>query len=307
MNPGTKVEPVEILLVEDNPVDIMMTRETFAEASDVLGLDLWQLTQQGSAEQLNLTENSQPAMLTAGVAVWRAWQGAGGPVPAYMAGHSLGEYTALVCAAAIDFADAVSLVGDRGRFMQEAVPAGTGAMAAILGLDDARVREVCKEAAQDQVVEAVNFNSPGQIVIAGHADAVGRAGELARAAGARRVLPLAVSVPSHCALMKPAAVNLAERLAEIRIEPPALPVIHNVNVAPEAEPDRIRELLSAQLYSPVRWVETVERMRNEGVQILVEAGPGKVLTGLVKRIDKSMTGVAVFDSAGMAAAKEILV
>lgn len=302
--PGQGSQSVGMLadLSESSPV----VRETFAEASDALGLDLWQLAQQGPAEQLNLTENSQPAMLTAGVAVWRAWQNADAPRPSVMAGHSLGEYTALVCAAAIDFSDAVRLVAERGRLMQQAVPAGSGAMAAILGLDDERVRALCRDAADDQVVEAVNFNAPGQVVIAGQAGAVARAAELARTAGAKRIVPLAVSVPSHCALMRPAAERLAERLADTRIQPPSVPVIHNVNVEPAADPDHIRELLAAQLYRPVRWVETVERMKSEGVDVLLEAGPGKVLSGLTRRIDKSMTGMAIFDAAGIQTAKEAL-
>jgi [acyl-carrier-protein] S-malonyltransferase len=300
--PGQGSQSVGMLadLAASSPV----VRETFDQASEALGLDLWQLTQHGPDQQLNLTENSQPAMLTAGVAVWRAWQDADGPLPSLMAGHSLGEYTALVCAAAVDFTDAVRLVAARGRFMQQAVPAGSGAMAAILGLDDEQVHQVCREAAGDQVVEAVNFNAPGQVVIAGQAAAVERAGELARAAGARRVVALAVSVPSHCALMKPAAERLAERLADTRIEPPVVPVIHNVNAGPAVEPDRIRELLAAQLYRPVRWVETVERMKSEGIDVLLEGGPGKVLTGLVRRIDKSMSGLAIFDAAGIQTAKE---
>lgn len=302
--PGQGSQSVGMLadLSASSPV----VRQTFAEASEALGLDVWQLTQRGPEEHLNLTENSQPAMLTAGVAVWRAWQDAGGPRPSLMAGHSLGEYTALVCAAAIDFSDAVRLVAERGRLMQRAVPAGRGAMAAILGLDDEQVRAVCRDAADDEVVEAVNFNAPGQVVIAGQADAVTRAGELARKAGAKRIVPLAVSVPSHCALMRPAAERLAERLAATLIQPPVVPVIHNVNVESAAEPDRIRELLAAQLYRPVRWVETVERMKSEGVEVLVEAGPGKVLSGLTRRIDKSMTGMAVFDAAGIQTAKEAL-
>ena len=274
-----------------------LVAETFSEASEALGYDLWQLVSEGPAEDLNQTTKTQPAMLTAGVAVWRLWQAEGGPAPKLMAGHSLGEYTALVCAGAIPFADAVSLVADRGRFMQEAVPAGSGGMAAILGLDDDQVRAVCKEAAEGEVVEAVNFNSPGQVVIAGAKAAVDRACEGAKAAGAKRALPLPVSVPSHCALMQPAAERLSERLATIEISPPEIPVLHNVNVESVNDPDAIRQLLSAQLHSPVRWVETVQKMAAQGVATLYEAGPGKVLAGLSKRIDRNLKGVGVFDPA----------
>ncbi len=281
-----------------------LIQETFAEASQALGYDLWRLVQQGPVEELNQTAKTQPAMLAAGVAVWRLWQAEGGPAPKLMAGHSLGEYTALVCAGAIGFADAVSLVADRGRFMQEAVPAGSGGMAAILGLDDDQVRAVCGEAAQGEVVEAVNFNSPGQVVIAGAKAAVERACEGAKAAGAKRALPLPVSVPSHCALMQPAAERLSERLAAIEISSPAIPVVHNVNVETASDPSAIRQLLSAQLHSPVRWVETVQKMASEGVETLYEAGPGKVLASLAKRIDRNIKGVGVYDPATLSDALE---
>ncbi|MEJ2453599.1 MAG: ACP S-malonyltransferase [Candidatus Thiodiazotropha sp.] len=269
--------------------------ETFAEATAALGYDLWQLVQNGPADELNQTAKTQPAMLAAGVAVWRVWQSQGGATPKMMAGHSLGEYTALVCAGAMNFTDAIGLVADRGRFMQEAVPAGSGGMAAILGLDDDQVRVVCSDAAQGEVVEAVNFNSPGQVVIAGTKAAVDRACELAKNAGAKRALPLPVSVPSHCALMRPAAERLSERLAEIAINSPRIPVLHNVNVETADDADAIRQMLSAQLYSPVRWVETVQRMAAEGIDSLYEAGPGKVLAGLTKRIDRNLKGIGVFD------------
>ncbi len=269
--------------------------ETFTEASAALGYDLWQLVQSGPAEELNQTARTQPAMLAAGVAVWRVWQMQGGPAPKMMAGHSLGEYTALVCAGAMSFSDAVGLVADRGRFMQEAVPAGSGGMAAILGLDDDQVLTVCSDAAQGEVVEAVNFNSPGQVVIAGAKAAVDRACGLAKDAGAKRALPLPVSVPSHCALMRPAAERLSERLAGIAISSPKIPVLHNVNVETADDADAIRQLLAAQLYSPVRWVETVQKMAAGGIATLFEAGPGKVLAGLTKRIDKNLKGVGVFD------------
>lgn len=278
--------------------------DTFAEASAALGLDLWQLVQQGPVEQLNLTHNTQPAMLAAGVAVWRVWGQQCGARPAYLAGHSLGEYAALVAGGAIDFADAVRLVAERGRLMQAAVPAGAGAMAAILGLDDEQVRAVCAQAAAGEVVEAVNYNSPGQVVIAGHAGAVARALEAAKAAGAKRAVALPVSVPSHCALMRPAAEQLAQRLAATAIQLPRIPVLHNVDVAVSTTPDALRERLARQLYSPVRWVETVQRLAAEGVTLVVEAGPGKVLAGLNKRIDKNLESVAVYDPAGLAAALE---
>jgi [acyl-carrier-protein] S-malonyltransferase len=232
-------------------------------------------------------------MLTAGVATWRCWQNQTGRLPAMMAGHSLGEYTALVCAGAIEFADAVTLVEKRGRIMQNAVPEGSGAMAAILGLDDEQVKSICDQAAQGEVVSAVNFNSPGQVVIAGNAEAVDRAMLLARQAGAKRALLLPVSVPSHCRLMQPAARIFAEDLATVSIKAPVVQVLHNVDVAPHDQADAIREALAAQLFNPVRWVETVHAMRGAGITSVLEMGPGKVLAGLTKRIDKSMQGIAV--------------
>jgi [acyl-carrier-protein] S-malonyltransferase len=271
-----------------------LVAQTFVEASDTLGYDLWDLVSNGPAEDLNQTARTQPAMLAAGVSVWRLWQSQGGATPRLMTGHSLGEYSALVCAGAISFEDAVGLVAERGRFMQEAVPEGAGGMAAILGLDDDRVREVCAAAAESEVVEAVNFNSPGQVVIAGNKAAVDRACELAKGAGAKRALPLPVSVPSHCALMKPAAERLSEKLATIAITPPAIPVLHNASVEIADDVAMIRQLLTAQLYSPVRWVETVTQMAAEGASLILEAGPGKVLTGLTKRIDRNLDSVAVF-------------
>jgi len=276
--------------------------QTFAEASEALGYNLWQLVLDGPAEELNKTHITQPAMLSAGIAVWRIMQQQGRATPAVVAGHSLGEYTALVAAGAITFADAVKLVAERGRLMQEAVPAGQGAMAAILGLDDAVVIGICDAAAQGDVVSAVNFNSPGQVVIAGSAGAVERAIEGAKAAGAKRALPLPVSVPSHCALMKPAAEKLAEQLAAITISAPTIPVINNADVAMVSDADAIRDALVRQLYSPVRWVESVQKMAQDGVDTLVECGPGKVLVGLNKRIEKSMNAVAVFDAASLEAA-----
>jgi [acyl-carrier-protein] S-malonyltransferase len=269
--------------------------ETFQQASDALGYDLWHLVQEGPEAELNQTDRTQPAMLAAGVAVWRVWREEGGPQPAFMAGHSLGEYSALVCAGALRFEDAVSLVADRGRFMQEAVPVGEGAMAAILGLGDDEVRDVCAAAAQGEVVEAVNFNSPGQVVIAGSAAAVDRAVAAAKEAGAKRALKLAVSAPSHCALMKPAAERLAERLQDIEVATPGIPVIHNADVMAFSDPREIRAALVKQLHHPVRWVETVRHMVAQGVDSLVECGPGKVLAGLNKRIERRMPALPVMD------------
>jgi len=269
--------------------------ETFAEASGALGFDLWEIVARGPEDKLNQTEFTQPAMLTAGVAVWRIWLGRGGPTPAVMAGHSLGEYTALTCAGAISFADAVQLVADRARFMQQAVPAGMGAMAAILGLEDEAVRVLCENAAQGEVLTPVNYNSPGQVVVAGTAAAVARATEQARAAGAKRAMILPVSVPSHCALMHPAAQRMAERLEQIEIRHPQFPIIHNVHVKTESDPAAIRAALVRQIESPVRWVETVKKMAADGVDMLVECGPGKVLAGLNKRIIKSTITLPVYD------------
>ena len=278
--------------------------ETFAEASEALGLDLWQVTSQGPKDLLDRTDITQPAMLAAGVAVWRVWNQAGGPAPAWMAGHSLGEFTALVCAGALGFADAVALVAQRGRFMQEAVPAGAGAMAAILGLADDQVVAVCAQAAEGGILEPVNFNSPGQVVIAGEAAAVARGIAAAKAAGAKRAVLLPVSVPSHCALMRPAAERLAVALAAIPLAAPRIPVLHNVTVDAVADPAAIRDRLVRQLYSPVRWVETVRCLADQGVGLLLEAGPGKVLTGLTKRIDDRLEALAVLDPKGLALALE---
>ncbi|HDY86004.1 hypothetical protein LCGC14_1294330 [marine sediment metagenome] len=272
---------------------------TFSEASDVLGYDLWKLVSDGPAESLNQTERTQPAMLAAGIAVWRSWQSVTDITPSFLAGHSLGEYTALVAAGAMQFADAIKLVEQRGLFMQQAVPVGTGAMAAVLGLEDDVVRTLCSQASANGIVEAVNFNSPGQVVIAGEAAAINVAIDLAKELGAKRALLLPVSVPSHCALMKPAAEKLSVALADIAIQVPTIPVIHNVSVTSENDSDNIKRLLTEQLYSPVRWVETVEYYAAQGVDTLVECGPGKVLAGLTKRIDKSLTGLAVFDQASL--------
>lgn len=277
-------------------------RATFDEASAALGADLWQLAQQGPEAQLNDTRWTQPVLLTAGVATFRAWCARGGATPAAMAGHSLGEYAALVCAGALTLTDSVQLVAERGRLMQEAVPAGTGAMAAILGLDDEAVRNACAAAAQGGVVEAVNFNAPGQVVIAGDTAAVERAIAACKEAGAKRAVALPVSVPSHCALMKPAARQLADRLLAMQISVPAIAVVNNVDVSVSATVDAIRDALVRQLYSPVRWVETVARLAGDGAQVIVECGPGKVLTGLNKRIAKDAECLCVQDPASLDAA-----
>ena len=274
-----------------------IVQDTFSEASDALAFDLWSMIKDGPAESLNQTHNTQPAMLASGIAVWRLMNESTADKPAKLAGHSLGEYSALVAAGAMQFADAVKLVAKRGRLMQEAVPAGEGAMAAILGLDDEVVREICTKAAEDAVAEAVNFNSPGQVVIAGNKAAVDRAMELAKEAGAKRALPLPVSAPSHCALMKPAAEKLAESLKETTLTMPSIPVLHNVNVGTADNTDELASLLAQQLYSPVRWVETIQSIAADDISLVVEAGPGKVLTGLCKRIDRSITGIGIFDNA----------
>ena len=268
-------------------------KSTYALASEQLGYDLWDLVQNGPVERLNETVVTQPAMLAAGMAAWRCWASAGGAQPAQLAGHSLGEYTALVVAGSLDFADALLLVRCRAELMQEAVPAGSGAMAAILGLDDEVVCGVCDAAAQGEVVSAVNFNSPGQVVIAGSTAAVERAAEGATAAGARRALMLSVSVPSHCALMKPAAEKLATELTKIDFAAPEIPVINNVDATAYKDADDIRNGLARQLYNPVRWVDSVKQMIAGGASLQIECGPGKVLTGLAKRIDRSLPAICI--------------
>lgn len=298
--PGQGSQSVGMLA--DLAANFPVVEATFAEASAELGYDLWALVQNGPEEELNKTWQTQPALLAASVAIWRVWQEKNGAMPAMMAGHSLGEYSALVCAGVMDFKDAVRLVELRGKLMQEAVPEGTGAMAAIIGLDNDSIAKACAESAEGQVVAPVNFNSPGQVVIAGNKEAVERAGAACKAAGAKRALPLPVSVPSHCALMKPAADKLAVALQEITFNAPRIPVINNVDVAAESDADAIRSALVRQLYSPVRWTETVESMSAQGVAHLLEMGPGKVLTGLTKRIVDSMTAAAVNDVASLTAA-----
>ena len=281
-----------------------IVRETFGEASEALGLDLWALVSNGPEEDLNQTHNTQPAMLASGTACWRVWQEQGGAGANYLAGHSLGEYTALTSAGVLEFADAVRLVAERGKLMQSAVPAGTGAMAAVLGLDDDAVRQVCADSADGQVVQAVNFNSPGQVVIAGNAEAVDRAIEKAKAAGAKRALKLPVSVPSHCDLMKPAAEQLGEYMQSISFSKPVTPILHNVSASTADSIDAIKKILAEQLYRPVLWVDTVKNMAQDGVTHMIEMGPGKVLTGLGKRIDKSIHTVPVFDQASLDKALE---
>lgn len=270
-----------------------VVQETFAEASEVLGYDLWALVQNGTQEEINLTERTQPLLLAASTAVWKVWQQLGGVQPAYMAGHSLGEWSALVCSGVVSFSSAVQLVQQRGKFMQEAVPAGQGAMAAIIGLDDAAILAACDAAGQDEVVSAVNFNSPGQVVIAGTAAAVERAINLCKEAGAKRALPLPVSAPFHTSLMRPAAERLAEKIDVTTFNAPLVPVVHNVTAQPEQDPQKIKALIVEQIYSPVRWVECVNTMTAEGVTCTLECGPGKVLSGLNKRINKELVTLSV--------------
>lgn len=300
--PGQGSQTVGMLA--DLAAQFPIVEQTFSEASSALGYDLWQLVQQGPAEELNKTWQTQPALLAASVAIFRVWQQQGGKAPAMMAGHSLGEYSALVCAGVLEFAAAIRLVELRGKLMQEAVPEGTGAMYAIIGLDNASIAKACEESAQGQVVSPVNFNSPGQVVIAGNKEAVERAGAACKAAGAKRALPLPVSVPSHCALMKPAADKLAIALQSVTFSAPQVPVVNNVDVRAETAPEAIRSALVRQLYSPVRWTESVEFMAAEGVTSLLEIGPGKVLTGLTKRIVDTLMAAAVNDTATLSAALE---
>ncbi|BFM16325.1 ACP S-malonyltransferase [Maricurvus nonylphenolicus] len=268
-----------------------VVEQTFAEASEVLGYNLWELVQTGPQEELNLTERTQPMLLTASVAIWRAWNEKGGAQPALMAGHSLGEWTALVCAGVVAFKDAVKLVQQRGKFMQEAVPAGEGAMAAVIGLDDDAIKAACEQAAGDEVVAPVNFNSPGQVVIAGSAGAVERAIPLCKEAGAKRAMPLPVSAPFHTSLMKPAADRLAEQIQATEFKAPETPVVHNVNAQTEADPEKIKALMIEQIYAPVLWSDCVRTMSQAGITQMVECGPGKVLSGLAKRIERSLSAL----------------
>ncbi|WP_025820655.1 ACP S-malonyltransferase [Shewanella marina] len=300
--PGQGSQAVGMLaeLAEHNDI----VAQTFAEASEVLGYDLWQLVQQGPAESLNQTDKTQPALLAASVAIFRVYQASGKAMPKLMAGHSLGEYSALVCAGVIDFKDAIKLVELRGQLMQQAVPAGTGAMFAIIGLDNDAIAKACEDSAEGQVVSPVNFNSPGQVVIAGEKAAVERAAAACKAAGAKMAVALPVSVPSHCALMKGAAEQLAVALQQITFNAPKVDVINNVDVRIEHDQAAIKDALVRQLFCPVRWTETIELMAEQGMTQLYEMGPGKVLTGLTKRINKSLASKVANDSASLAALTE---
>lgn len=282
-----------------------VVNDVYSEASDVLGYDLWQLTQNGPEERLNQTDVTQPAVLAAGIAVYRALNIAKPSlVPSYMAGHSLGEYTALVASGVLTLAQGIELVAERGRLMQAAVAPGEGAMAAILGLEDPQVIELCQQAAENEIVEAVNFNTPGQVVIAGQVQAVNRAMKLAEDMGAKKVVPLAVSVPSHCALMKPAADALKLKLDSMKFNTPSVAVLHNVNMESYSDEQQIKQVLVEQLYRPVQWVKTIEKMKKEGVEKIYEMGPGRVLAGLNRRIDRRMAVESIFDSATLAKALE---
>lgn len=294
--PGQGSQSVGMLA--DLAAESDLIRETFQEAGEALGQDLWRLSQEGPAEELDRTDVTQPAILAGSIAVWRLWRSHDGPIPGVVAGHSLGEYSALVIAGALDFREAVQLVADRGRFMQEAVAAGEGAMAAVLGLDGEQLAAVCREVAQGQVVEPVNFNAPGQIVIAGHREAVNRAIEAARAAGAKRAVELPVSAPSHCSLMEPAARRLRERLESVTIRTPEIPVLHNRTVETAETPEAVRDRLVEQLSGPVRWSETISALGARGVHQVFECGPGKVLSGLVRRIDRQLASAALGEPAG---------
>jgi [acyl-carrier-protein] S-malonyltransferase len=267
----------------------------FSEASECLGYDLWDLIQNNPDDKLNKTEYTQPALLVASYAVWQIWLALGGQKPVIVAGHSLGEYTALVCSGVLSLMDAVTLVADRGRYMQTAVPDGVGAMAAILGLENDQVIEVCEAATSSQIVSAANFNSAGQVVIAGHREAVEKAAELAKEAGAKRAILLPVSVPSHCELMHEAAERLAERMEQVQFSEAEIPIIQNVDVIQRTSPDGIKKALLEQLHQPVRWVETIEKIRSMNISTIVECGPGKVLSGLIKRIDRSIELAPIFD------------
>ena len=301
--PGQGSQAVGMLksFTESKPV-----RDTFAEAADILHQDLWQLAANGPADDLNSTVNTQPLMLTAGYAVYCAWREAGGAQPAMVAGHSLGEYTALVVAGVISFRDALPLVRFRARAMQEAVPVGTGAMAAILGLDDDVVHAACLEAAQGEIVEAVNFNAPSQVVIAGHKGAVERGAALAKAKGAKRAVMLPVSAPFHASLLKSAALRLAQFLMDIPFNPPRIPVINNVDVATIEDPQKIKDALARQACNPVRWVEVIQQMAGAGVTHVTECGPGRVLAGLTRRIDGNLQSLAIADAASLAQAMQTL-
>lgn len=298
--PGQGSQKVGMLA--DIASDFAVVKDTFAEASEALGYDMWELIQNGEQEQLNLTEKTQPILLTSSVALWRVWQQQSPVVPAMMAGHSLGEFSALVCAGSLQFADAVVLVRDRGQFMQTAVPVGEGAMAAVLGLEDEVIVEICAKTG----AEAVNFNSPGQVVIAGKVGAVDQAIILLQEAGAKRAMPLPVSAPFHTSLMKPAGEKLAEKVASLNVVSPSIPVVHNVHAQTESDPEKIKSLLVKQIYSPVKWTSCVQTMVASGIAITLECGPGKVLSGLSKRIDKSLTSYNIETPAGLDQAVQAL-
>jgi [acyl-carrier-protein] S-malonyltransferase len=298
--PGQGSQKIGMLaeLAEQNPI----IEQTFNEASEVLGYDMWQLIQQGAQEEINLTQRTQPILLTCSVAIWRLWNEKQGASPSQMAGHSLGEWSALVCSNVIDFADGLKIVEARGKYMQQAVPVGQGAMAAIIGLDDQAILEACIEANDLGVVDAVNFNAPGQVVIAGSNEAVERAMEICKDAGAKRALPLPVSAPFHTSLMKPAADNLADMVNAVTFRSPEVPIMHNVHAQNEQDPQAIKALMLEQIYSPVKWVDCVKQLKQSGVSTLVECGPGKVLSGLAKRIDRELTAVATESAADFDAA-----
>jgi [acyl-carrier-protein] S-malonyltransferase len=288
--PGQGSQKVEMLA--ELAAEFAVVEATFAEASAVLGYDLWALVQAGPQEELNLTERTQPMLLAASVAIWRIWQEKKGAIPQLLAGHSLGEWSALVCAGVVEFCDAVRLVQLRGRYMQDAVPAGVGSMAAIIGLDDTAIIDACTQAAEGEFVSAVNFNSPGQVVIAGNVAAVDRACALCKEKGAKRALPLAVSAPFHSALLKPAADKLAAEIAAVTFNVPAIQVVHNVNAMVESDPAVIKRLMIEQIYHPVLWVDCIGAMSSAGITKVIECGPGKVLSGLSKRIDRNLESFA---------------
>ena len=293
--PGQGSQKIGMLadLAEHNPI----IQKTFTEASDVLGYDMWHLIQQGAQEDINLTQRTQPILLTCSVAIWRLWNEKNGALPSQMAGHSLGEWSALVCANVIDFADGLRIVEARGKYMQQAVPVGQGAMAAIIGLEYQAILDACFEASSLGVVDAVNFNAPGQVVIAGSNDAVERAMEMCKSAGAKRALPLPVSAPFHTSLMKPAADNLAEMVNAVTFRALEVPIMHNVHANNENDPQVIKKLMLEQIYSPVRWVDCVKQLKNSGASTLIECGPGKVLSGLSKRIDRELIALATESAA----------
>ena len=295
--PGQGSQKIGMLaeLASSNP----LVKSTFAEASEALGYDLWAMIQQGDQEQINLTERTQPMLLASSVAIWRLWNDKGGPSPAQMAGHSLGEWSALVCAGALEFVDAIKIVRARGAYMQEAVPVGVGAMAAILGLADQIIVDACNEARGAEVVDAVNYNAPGQVVIAGSAAAVDRAIDLCKAAGAKRAMALPVSAPFHTSLMQPAAEQLADLVNSTSFSSPNIPVIHNVNALPESDPAIIKALMLEQIYRPVLWVDCIQALKQAGAEIFVECGPGRVLNGLTKRIDRDLTSLSSDDVASL--------